>query len=99
MHGGIMEDYNWTKDTLDKELWSDECYVFYDLCCERLSVKQKLAEIQADYPYLVYGTQVQKTVVDDNDIDFLYVTIKRFKTRELCLRHCTLLGNGWDNDE
>ena len=93
-----MDEYNWSKDTLEKELWSNECFAYYNLCCERGSVEKKLVEIQKEFPYLMYGTQIQKTVIDDKDSNFLYVTVKRFKTKELCLRHCTLLGNGWDNN-
>ena len=93
-----MDENQWSKDTLDKKLWSDECFTYYNLCCEREVVKERLEEIQKEFPYLKFGTQIEKTVIDDKNANFLYVTVKRFKTRELCLRHSTLSTNGWDND-
>ena len=81
-----------------RKLWSDECYVYYNIVCVEDQINVQLEKIQIDFPYLSFGTQISK-VTKDTQTNLCRVIIKRFVTKDECYRHSTLPSVGWENQE
>ena len=81
--------YEWSKECLDRTMWSSECYVEYEFCCDIDDVTKKLKEVQKKFPYLLWGTHIHKKLLDE-EANIFYIVIRRFITKEECLRHSTI---------
>ena len=82
-------NYKWSKECLDRTMWSKECYVEYEFCCDIEEVTNKLNEIQEEFPYLSWGTHIHKKLLDE-EANLFYVVVRRFITTEERIRHSTI---------
>ena len=80
------------------EYWKSEYYEIYDIsgdANDEYVVMNWYREIVLQWPHLDYGTHIfSKEVVGDT----VRIKVARFKTKELCRKHCTAPTLGWDPD-
>ena len=81
--------HNWSKECLERKMWSQECYVEHEFCCDVKEVTENLKKVQKDFPYLSWGTHIYKKVID-KETNLFYLVVRRFVSREECLRHSTV---------
>ena len=78
----------WSKECIDRNKWSKECYVEYKFCCDIKQVTENYNKIINEFPYLSWGTHIYKKVFDEKS-NLLYLIVRRFVSKEECRRHST----------
>ena len=76
--------------------WKSEYYEVYDYSGnDESELMEFYHQLLEEYSYLHWGTHIfLREVVGDS----VRIKIARFKTKELCRKHCTAPTLGWDPD-
>jgi len=81
------------------EYWKNEHYEIYNISGDinnEYVVMNMYREILLQWPHLHYGTHIFSREVVGNTI---HIKVARFKTKELCLKHCTAPTLGWVTEQ
>jgi hypothetical protein len=79
-------------------LWDKSLFYTYEFSATIEEADKMVADIFAEFPSNLWGSYVSERYIDIKS-DQSKVTIKRFKSREECRRHCTAPVLRWDQDD
>jgi hypothetical protein len=79
-------------------LWDKSHFYIYEFSASIEETDNMIADIFAEFPSKLWGSYVAERYTNIEK-DKSKVTIKRFKSREECLRHCTAPTLQWDQDD
>lgn len=79
-------------------LWDKNLFYIYEFSASIEETDKMIADIFAEFPSKLWGSYVAERYTDVEK-NKSRVTIKRFKSREECRRHCTAPVLQWDQDD
>ena len=71
----------------DFNYWVEEHYDTQKISGSESFCMQTYADILLEYPNLSYGTRIKSKEINE---EMCYITVRRFKTKELCRKHCEI---------
>ena len=75
------------------EYWKNDYYIVQDIVGTEQEISESFLEIKQQFPNLMWGTHICCIEVSEG---LLCAKVARFKTKELCLKHCTAPTLGWE---
>ena len=75
-------------------LWDKSHFYIYEFSSSIKETDKMIADIFAEFPSMWWGSYVAERYTSIEK-DKSKVTMKRFKSREECIRHCTAPTLGW----
>ena len=79
-------------------LWDKNLFYIYEFSASIEETDKMIVDIFAEFPSKLWGSYVAERYTDVEK-NKSRVTIKRFKSREECRRHCTTPVLQWDQDD